>query len=137
MSSVKVSFNQNNGQNDTVYARSRFLRVNATVRPISQVLFASFSNLRAGQPKTDADTQPDPLFTRRDWPQNWTLEELARLQTMWKEGKTVAEMHRNGFQNRSLAIVRELLRVVFSRNTGKEARLRKLQRAKQKKSSVG
>jgi len=102
---------------------SHCFRVNAVVQPISRTTISSSRKLNGSQRKSDAETTPLPVFTRRDWPQNCTLEELARLEDMWKEGKTIAAIYASGFQNRSLATVRDLLRIVFSRNTGKETRL--------------
>jgi hypothetical protein len=102
---------------------SHRFRVSAVVRPAFRALFSSSPTMNEMQPKNDAKPHSDPVLTRRDWPQNWALEELARLQTMWREGKTVAEMHASGFQNRSLATFRNLLRMVFSPNTGNETRM--------------
>jgi len=102
---------------------SHCFRVNAVVQPISRATISSSRKLNGSQRKSDAETTPLPVFTRRDWPQNWTLEELARLEDMWKEGKTIAAIYANGFPNRSLATVRDLLRIMFSRNTGKVTRL--------------
>jgi len=129
---------QSDGQNDGAYACFTLLSCQcsrATNISGHNLLFSEFEwfskkercnssrNLNGSQRKSDAKTTLLPVFTRRDWPQNWTLEELARLEDMWKEGKTIAAIHASGFQNRSLATVRDLLRIVFSRNTGKETRL--------------
>jgi len=98
----------------------RCFRVKADVRPIVRAAFSTSRNWNDSQRKRNTETASSLVLTRRDWPQNWTLTELAHLETMWKEGKTIDEMRSSGFQDRSLPSVREVVRVVFSRDTGQE-----------------